>query len=587
MIYLTILMAERVGLIIILAFLLVSVPLFRRLLFNQTISAKIQLTILFSIFAIMANMTGIEIDANNQLHNKIILTAISTNDSIVNARILAVSVAGIIGGPWVGSLVGLVAGVHRIIQGAPLQGWFYVPSSVLIGALSGFLYHDRKSYFKVMTPWHGFIVGILMESIQMLFILLFGPTGWVLVKYIALPMILVNSLGTSIFLSIISMYLHQEEELRAMQTHSVLQLTNETLPYFRQGLNKSSAQQVVKIIKKYTNFDAVSITDRQRILAHIGAGDDHHIPGSRLETSLSSNVIKTGQIKIANNSKMIGCIDPNCPLEAAIVAPLRIGNEVIGTLKMYYTDQWHLTPVEIQLAIGLCEIFANQIALGEAEVQAQLVRDAKIKALQAQINPHFFFNAINTISAILRRDQEKARELLLQLSNYFRANLIGARETEITLGQERTQVDAYLELEQTRFPHKYNITFDQQVENDVYLPPFTIQVLVENALKHAFGARKDHNDVQITIKKLEARLEIQVADNGEGIAPELLPKLGKEPLTSSKGSGNALYNLNQRLIGLYDEHSALQIISNNKGTKIKISLPYHTKEGADNESLNR
>ena len=103
MIYLTILMAERVGLIIIIAFLLVSVPLFRRLLFNQTISAKIQLTILFSIFAIMANMTGIEIDANNQLHNKIILTAISTNDSIVNARILAVSVAGIIGGPWVGS----------------------------------------------------------------------------------------------------------------------------------------------------------------------------------------------------------------------------------------------------------------------------------------------------------------------------------------------------------------------------------------------------------------------------------------------------------------------------------------------------
>lgn len=97
-------------------------------------------------------MTGIEIDANNQLHNKIILTAISTNDSIVNARILAVSVAEIIGGPWVGSLVGLVAGVHRIIQGAPLQGWFYVPSSVLIGALSGFLYYDRKSYFKVMTP---------------------------------------------------------------------------------------------------------------------------------------------------------------------------------------------------------------------------------------------------------------------------------------------------------------------------------------------------------------------------------------------------------------------------------------------------
>lgn len=281
----------------------------------------------------MANMTGIEIDVNNHLHNKAILTVIPVNDSIVNARILAVSVAGIIGGPWVGSLVGAITGVHRIIQGvAPLQGWFYVPSSILIGALSGFLYHDRKSYFKVMTPWHGFIVGIIMESIQMLFILLFSPTGWPLVRYIALPMILVNSLGTSIFLSIVSMYLHQEEELRATQTHSVLQLTNETLPYFRQGLTSESAQQVVKIIKKYTNFDAVSITDRHQILAHVGAGDDHHIPGRPVETALSSNVIKRGQIKVANSSKVIGCSNANCPLEAAIMTPLRIDNEVIGTI---------------------------------------------------------------------------------------------------------------------------------------------------------------------------------------------------------------------------------------------------------------
>ena len=135
----------------------------------------------------------------------------------------------------------------------------------------------------------------------------------------------------------------------------------------------------------------------------------------------------------------------------------------------------------------MCEIFSNQIALGEAEVQAKLVRDAKIKSLQAQINPHFFFNAI---SAVLRRNQDKARELLLQLSNYFRANLIGARETEITLGQERRQVDAYLELEQIRFPQKYKIAFDQQVTDSVCLPPFTIQVLVENAFKHAFGARR-------------------------------------------------------------------------------------------------
>ncbi|MBB1079158.1 sensor histidine kinase [Limosilactobacillus sp. STM2_1] len=586
MIYLTILMAERVGLIIILAFLLVSVPFFRRLLFNHTIHAKIQLILLFSVFAIMANMTGIEIDANNQLHDKIILTAISANDSIINARILVVSVAGIIGGPWVGSLVGIVTGVHRIIQaGIAFQSWFYIPSSVLIGFLSGFLYHDRKSYFKVMTPWHGFIVGLLMESIQMAFILFFSPTGWALVHYIALPMIFVNSVGTSIFLSIISMYLHQEEELRAMQTHSVLQLTNETLPYFRQGLSRTSAQNIVKIIKKYTNFDAVSITDRKHILAHIGAGSDHHIPGNSLETTLSMKVIKTGQIEVADHSKLIGCKEPKCPLEAAIVAPLRINNTVIGTLKMYYVDCWHLTPVEIQLATGLCEIFANQIALGQAEVQAQLIRDAEIKSLQAQVNPHFFFNAINTITAILRHDRQKARKLLLQLSTYFRANLIGARATEISLQQELNQVDAYLELEQTRFPNKYQIIIKQNVNSDVYLPPFTIQVLVENAIKHAFGSRKQDNTIEILIKKETDRLQIQVTDNGTGISHNLINKIGTEPVVSQKGNGNALYNLNQRLIGLYDQESALHISSDSAGTIVKISLPYHTKEFKKNESF--
>ena len=579
MLYLTILMAERVGLIVILAFLLVNVPQFRRLLFARTLSAKIQLVILFSIFAIMANMTGIEIGVHNQLRDRVLITAVSANDSVINARILAVSVAGIIGGPGVGGLVGTVAGVSRAFQASwATQSWFYIPSSVLIGALSGFLYHNRQSYFRVMTPWHGFIVGVLMESIQMLFILIFSPTGWHLVKYIALPMIIVSSVGTSIFLSIISMYLQREEELRATQTHSVLQLTNETLPYFRKGLNVYSAQQVVKIIKKYTNFDAVSITDREHILAHVGAGSDHHQSGNVIETTLSTKVIQSGQIAIARDSTEIGCINPNCPLEAAVVAPLRVKNQVIGTLKMYYTDQWRLTPVEIQLATGLCEIFANQIALGEAEVQAQLVRDAEIKSLQAQVNPHFFFNAINTISAILRFNQEKARELLLQLSTYFRANLVGARTLEVTLEQEMKQVRAYLELEQTRFPNKYDIQFDLKVSEQALLPPFTIQVLVENALKHAFGTRKSCNQVQVIIRRLGQRLKITVKDNGFGMEPALVDKVGHQEVGSKTGTGTALYNLNQRLTGLYDQKSALQITSSKNGTEINVSIPYKLKE---------
>ena len=574
MFYLTILMIERVGFVIILAFLLVNVPAFRRLMSSDRWLDKVQLTIIFAIFAILANSTGIEIDPANQLHDKIFLTAIS----IVNARILAVSVAGIIGGPWVGGSVGLVAGLHRVMLGnMAAQAWFYVPSSVLIGLLSGYLYNDRRNPFAVMSPWHGFLVGLLMESIQMIFIFLFSPTGWTLVRYIALPMILVNSIGTSVFLSIIGMFRRQEEETRAMQTHSVLELTKETLPYLRNGLNMRSARQVVKAIQRHTNFDAVSITDRQTILAHVGAGSDHHIPGKMMLTHLSETVIASGRVHIAHNRDEIGCTHHDCPLEAAIVVPMRIRDRVVGTLKMYYTAAWRLTPVEIQLAEGLGEIFANQIALGQAEMQAKLVRDAEIKSLQAQVNPHFFFNAINTISAMMRRDSDQARQLLLQLSTYFRANLIGARSTQITLAQEREHVHAYLTLEQTRFPDRFRVSFNNTVGDDVLLPPFTIQVLVENALKHAFGHRMHGNVVNIDLSAVGDRLQIRVADNGEGIAPDVLGKLGHEPVHSSHGTGTALQNLNQRLVGLYDKRSQLNFATSKAGTTVTISIPLVTK----------
>ena len=160
---------------------------------------------------------------------------------------------------------------------------------------------------------------------------------------------------------------------------------------------------------------------------------------------------------------------------------------------MYFDNPDDLTHVEEQLAEGLALIFSSQIELGEAEVQSKLLKEAEIKSLQAQVNPHFFFNAINTISALMRIDSTKARELLLQLSKYFRGNLQGAIATTIQVQQELDQVKAYLALEQARFPERYHIVFD--VEEDCLeclIPPYAIQVLVENTIKHGFKNRKDN-----------------------------------------------------------------------------------------------
>lgn len=294
-------------------------------------------------------------------------------------------------------------------------------------------------------------------------------------------------------------------------------------------------------------------------------------------TKLSMRAISNGELEIAYSKKEIGCSHPDCPLEAAVIIPLWINDAVVGTLKMYYTDAQMMTTVEEQLAVGLGSIFSSQLALGAAETQSKLVKDAEIKSLQAQINPHFFFNAINTISAMMRKDSEQARSLLLQLSTYFRANLMGVRETEITLEQEQRHVQAYLSLEQTRFPDKFEVHQKILAPRTVKLPPFTIQVLVENAVKHAFSNRKQGNLVEILIEPEDDKLKIQVTDNGSGIDPDKLPSLGVDVVESSHGSGTALQNLNQRLVGLYGKLSSLQFDSTATGTSVTIWIPL--KEG--------
>lgn len=572
---LSFLMLERVGLVIILAFLLVNIrPLRNLLLEHKTLLDKIKLVLIFSIFAIFSNLTGIEMDQHNHIITSGLIFSIPSNYSIANTRLLAVTVSGIIGGPYIGMIVGMITGIHRIIQGG-LTAWFYIPSSMLIGYLSGIpLKKNKENNVNLMTPKQGIIVGFLMESIQMIFILFFSPTKLELVSFIAVPMIAVNTIGTFIFLAIIQMYLSQEQEMRAIQTHDVLDLADNTLPYLRNGLNIESAQAVVKIIQKYTNFSAISLTSKKQILAYVGAGSDHHVPTSDLVTSLSEKAIRTNTVNVAKNRSEIGCSDPNCPLEAAIVVPLSVDEKVFGTLKMYFTDKNVLMPVDIQLAEGLGSIFSSQIALGAAETQSKLVKDAEIKSLQAQINPHFFFNAINTISAMMRKDSEKARSLLIELSTYFRANLTGFRETEVTLKQEREHVDAYLSLETTRFPNKYNVEIKNETSDKVVLPPFTIQVLLENSLKHAFVGRKSGNEVLIKIKHVDKYLQIIVKDNGSGIDKEKLKSLGKEVVASTSGSGTALQNLNQRLVGLYGITSSLNFDCSDKGTTVTTKIPF-------------
>lgn len=574
-------MLERGGLIIILAYLLINIPRFQHLIQDrQRWSVKLQLIFIFGLFAIVSNFTGVEI-AENEIIIDQLFSQLTPNSSLANTRVLTIGVSGIIGGPFVSFWVGLVSGIVRFWQGGA-NPHTYLISSLLIGLLSGF--YGKKFIQNKTLPSikEGALAGALMEAVQMLCIIVFGSnlqSSLEVVQFVALPMMLTNSIGTAMFLSILDTARRQEEQTRAVQTHDVLQLANETLPYFRSGFDQASAMKAAELIRRFTKVDAVSITNQESILAHVGAASDHHQPSEEILTGLSKEVIRTGKTKEAHTHEEISCNHEGCPLAAAIVIPLNIHGKVGGSLKFYFTDENRLTFVERQWAEGLGSIFSSQLELGQAETEARLLQDAEIKALQAQVNPHFFFNALNTISALIRINSEKARSLLAQLSHFFRSNLQGVRKNLLPLSKELEQVEAYRQLEQARFPKRVEMQtkVDPELKN-VLVPPFLIQVLVENAFKHAFGNRKSGNKIIVSAKKQKNKVTIQVKDNGQGIDPEKMPYLGNAVVSSESGTGSALENLNRRLMSLFGEHSKLQFDSNEEGTSVVCTIPIKTEE---------
>lgn len=573
---------ERVGLIILLANLLMISPFYKRMMYHRdTLRVRWLLIVTFSLFAIISNFTGVLVNAPFDIGNGG-LVSLSSHTSIANTRTLTIGMSGLIGGPFVGFFVGLISGSVRWLQGGNAPYTYFI-SSLVIGTLSGFVGQislRKKTYPKI---WQGSLCGALMEVFQMLCIYILSPDksqAVALIQTIAFPMVFVNALGTGIFLSIILGTLSQEESMKAIQTHDVLELANTTLPYFRQGLTSESAEKAAKEIKKYMRVSAVSVTNKTSILAHVGAASDHHIPAKKIITDLSKEVIETGQIHVVKHKEEIGCHFPDCPLEAAIVVPLFVKGKVTGTFKLYFTDADRLTYVEEQLAQGLGNIFSSQLELGQMALEQGLLKDAEIKSLQAQVNPHFLFNAINTISALMRIDSEKARFLLLQLGQYFRSNITSTRQNVISVEEELNHLKAYLTIEQSRFPDRFDVQI--QVPEELYkasIPPFVIQILVENALKHAFAGRKKDNRVWVSLAQEGTNLLLMVKDNGHGISQELMSKLGKEVVPSQRGTGSALENLNRRLTSLYGELSQMKIDSSNQGTSFELLIPLKMIEG--------
>jgi two-component system, LytTR family, sensor histidine kinase LytS len=342
-----------------------------------------------------------------------------------------------------------------------------------------------------------------------------------------------------------------------------LELLEATLPELRRGLTGSAARTVAYELFEKLGYGAVAITDTHRVLAFVGAGADHHAAGDAPIRPVYQAIAR-GASLLAPLGIRTECTHPACPLGAAAVVPLQSRDGPAGAVVAFATAG---SPLD-ESAVETLELLATQLS---AQLQLSELTAATTTALQAQMEPHFVFNALNTIAAFIRTEPERARKLVLAFADHLRSRLASPGEF-ITLEEELRHVRSYLELEQARFGAQLAVKIDAAPDAlAVRLPPLLVQPLVENAIKHGKTDRPLHLLVRARTRR--GRLRVTVRDDGRGIARDVLERV-LEPGVG-EGTGLGLANVNGRLLAHYGENVRLRSFP--FGTVVRLEVPYETE----------
>jgi len=236
-----------------------------------------------------------------------------------------------------------------------------------------------------------------------------------------------------------------------------------------------------------------------------------------------------------------------------------------------YPENWGLRLLMVLttvISVGLpIKIWNNTRIEMNLEQNQQLLLKARMDALTSQINPHFLFNTLNTVSSLIRFDPDMARGVVLKLSNILR-RLLRKHETFVPLREELEFIDDYLDIEVIRFGRD-KLQFFKEVEAealDAFVPSMLLQPMVENAIKHGLTPRLEGGRIHVRARLVDGRLAIEIEDNGIGMAPERLSKV--------YAGGIGISNVNERLHLVYGDQFKMDIRSQEgQGTVIHIEIP--------------
>ncbi len=529
-------------------FFLIRIRLFRELLHKSAHTPKelLAVTVIFSMFAIFSTWSGVPVEG-----------------SLVNVRVIAVMSGGILFGPWVGGIVGIIAGIHRYLIDA--GGVTAVPcfiTSILAGILSGLINRKvpKELHWKI-----GILGGMLCETLTMILVIVWAPSialGVDIVSKIGIPMI-AGSVCIGFIVLLVQSVEGEKEASAARQAKLALDIANKTLPLFRQ-INSDTLRQICDIIRQDIHADAVAITNTERVLAYVGVGEDNYQNDDADISPTTKQAINNGKIIIKNNDEAYRTPE----IHSMLVIPLSETGVVTGTLKIYYCHAHQITSSLQEMAIGLSQIISTQLEVSRAEQLREMANKAELRALQSKINPHFLFNALNAISSSIRMNPDTARQLIFNLSRYLRYNIELKDDEQIDIRKELYQIKDYIAIEQARFGDKLTVIYDIDDEVNCLIPSLLIQPLVENAIVHGIQRSKGKGVVTISVTESGNRVRIGVRDTGPGIDPLVVERVKTNEMPGNK---IGLLNVHHRVKLLYGE--GLHIHRLEPGTEIVFYIP--------------
>ena len=332
-------------------------------------------------------------------------------------------------------------------------------------------------------------------------------------------------------------------------------------PLLRVGLTESSAERSVRYLRALLGTPAVALTDTEHLLAWDGRGH-HHIANV---DGLAASVMSGGSATVHSGSA-VRCDDADCPLRHAILSPLTVEGRVVGTLQVYTAVA---SAGLVRATDEVARWVSGQLELAELDRSRTRLMEAEVRALRAQISPHFIYNSLTAIASFVRSDPGRARELLLEFAEFTRY-LFRRQRDFTTLADELRSIERYLALEQARFGDRLHVTLRVAPEVlPVAIPFLCLQPLVENAVRHGFGGKLEEGHVTINADDDGHDCVIVIEDDGVGGDPEVV----RRALTG-EAETIGLGNVDERLRSVFgDDYGIVIETAPGAGTKVTVRAP--------------